>query len=323
LRYNINQSAGKNKVLNGAFDIWQRGTTVSNPNGAFLADRFLISNLTAVPTSTYSQQTFTPGTAPVAGYEAQYFMRFQVTAQGSSTGQAVNQRIEDVRTFAGQTVTFSFWAKAAANLTMNDIKIGQNFGSGGSSATETNFTMSSKAVTTSWQRFTGTATVPSISGKTVGSSSYIYLYLEILSSQGAYTFDTWGWQLEAGSVATAFSTATGTIQGELAACQRYYYRIVTGTGTFTLCEGEATNTPLAVVSFPSTMRTAPTLDQATGASFYYVRTAGANNFFNSFTLESALTTAATIYSGGTIVSGAGGRFASNSASAYVGFSAEL
>jgi hypothetical protein len=39
------------------------------------------------------------------------------------------------------------------------------------------------------------------------------------------TIDFWGIQVEAGSTATAFQTATGTIQGELAACQRYYYRI--------------------------------------------------------------------------------------------------
>jgi hypothetical protein len=34
----------------------------------------------------------------------------------------------------------------------------------------------------------------------------------------------WGWQLEAGNTATAFQTATGTLQGELAAAMRYYQK---------------------------------------------------------------------------------------------------
>ena len=45
------------------------------------------------------------------------------------------------------------------------------------------------------------------------------------------TLDIWGVQAEISSVATAFQTATGTIQGELAACQRYYIRTSATTGT--------------------------------------------------------------------------------------------
>ena len=331
LSYQANWAAGKNKVINGAFNIWQRGTTVSNPNGTYLADRFLISNLTAVPTSTYSQQTFTPGTAPVAGYESQYFMRFQVTSQGSSTGQAVNHRIEDVRTFAGQTITFSFWAKAAANLTMNDIKLGQNFGSGGSSATETNFTMSSKAVTTSWQRFTGTVTVPSISGKTVGTSSYVYLYLEILSSQGAYTFDTWGWQLEAGSVATAFQTATGTIQGELAAC-KYYYQRISSDATSSIAAVQlafANSTTSAMSLLPiATMRTTPSVGYSALGNFYLSDLiASANYTTTAIAISGIRSTNNVVFITHTVASGlTSGRaysWQANTTSTYFDLSAEL
>jgi hypothetical protein len=68
--------------------------------------------------------------------------------------------------------------------------------------------------------------VPSISGKTIGTNNDDGLQVDIgqlsNASTDAWTLDLWGVQLEAGSVATAFQTATGTIQGELAACQRYY-----------------------------------------------------------------------------------------------------
>ena len=249
--------AGKNKIINGNFGIWQRGISFSNPNSVYTADRFLIGNSTAVPTSTASQQPFTAGTAPVAGYESQFFFRFQVTSQGSSTGQQIITRIEDVRLFAGQQVTFSFWAKADANRTIGDIRIGQNFGSGGSGAVETAVTLNTTALTTAWARYTGTATVPSISGKTVGTSSYLYISVTA-PFVAAYTLDTWGWQLEAGAKATPFQTATGTIQGELVAAQRYY-QVATKSTDWGLGAAYTTAAASANLYFFNEMRTAPTI----------------------------------------------------------------
>jgi hypothetical protein len=214
--------AGKNRIINGDFGIWQRGTSITPASGSnvYTADRFLATR-DGTGTVTVSRQTFIPASAPVAGYEGQYFLRFDQTVAGTgSTYSQLNQRIEDVRTFAGQTITVSFWAKAAANMTLT-VSNSQNFGSGGSS---TVFNAGQgNSVTTSWQRFSKTFSVPSISGKTIGTSSF----LEIVFSYPlnvTQTVDIWGVQVEAGSVATPFQTATGTIQGELAACQRYYYR---------------------------------------------------------------------------------------------------
>jgi hypothetical protein len=214
-----NYYAAKNKLFNSNFANWQRGTTLTYTSSGlnYLADRFFSWTIGTLNV-TVSQQSFTPGTAPVAGYEGQYFMRNAVTSLSGQTIQAVGQRIEDVRTLAGQTATFSFWAKADASRTYTTRFI-QNFGSGGSSEVSTSG--GSHSVTTSWQRFSVTVSIPSISGKTVGTSSYLQPLIDGPSNT-ANTLDTWGWQLEAGSAATPFQTATGNPASELAACQRYF-----------------------------------------------------------------------------------------------------
>jgi hypothetical protein len=222
LRYVENYAAGKNKIINGDFGVWQRGTSFT-PTAAwnYNADRFAMYCAGSGHTPVVSRQTFTPGTAPVSGYEGQYFWRYSQAAAGSgNTTNNVAQRIENVQTFANQQVTVSFWGKADASRTVTS-EFYQEFGSGGSAGVTTS--IGSHSFTTSWQRFTATVTVPSISGKTIGTSSYLTLQF-ILPTGVAQTIDFWGVQVEAGSVATAFQTATGTIQGELAACYRYYYR---------------------------------------------------------------------------------------------------
>ena len=317
------QAAGKNAVINGAFDNWQRGTSISLTSNVntYAADRFVAVCTYSAGSSTVTRQTFTPGTAPVSGYEAQYFSR--LTCGTTTTVWGYRQRLEDVRTFAGQTVTLSFWIKASAANATTAIQFAQVFGSGGSSTVTVDLT--GPSITTSWQRFTVTAAIPSVSGKTIGTSSY--LEMTVYSTTGIATslaVDTWGWQVEAGSTATAFQTATGTIQGELAACMRYYYKIQSGNNLpISLAVGDSSNIALAAVVLPVPMRTGPTLDQTTGTNYYYVRTNGSNNNFSSFTLEYGTSTVITFYSGATITGGATGRFFTNNASASLAFSAEL
>lgn len=250
--------AGKNKIINGDFGIWQRGTTFTNPAGdSYTADRFMIDYGTAAPTSnSVTRQTFTPGTAPVAGYEGVFFFRSTLTTVGTTSRLSIHHKIENVQTYAGQTVTLSFWAKADSARTLAGF-IQQNFGSGGSTTVSTAIT--SQSVTTDWTRFSMQVAVPSISGKTIGTSSFLNIRLDQAVAAGSI-LELWGLQLEAGSTATAFQTATGSIQGELAACQRYYYR-QTGTGNFaTFGIGTATSTTKAFVNIiqPVAMRVVPT-----------------------------------------------------------------
>jgi hypothetical protein len=264
-------TAGKNAIINGAFNVWQRGTTFNlTGTDAYTTDRFLASADSATGTPTLTQQTFTPGTAPVSGYEGTYFPR--ITLSSSNTAWNFSQRIEDVRVFAGQTVTLSFWAKSSSSQAVQ-YYLRQNFGSGGSA--NVNLTGSIGTITTSWQRFTQTITLGSVAGKTIGTNSY--LLAQIFNSSGVVassTIDIWGVQLESGSSATSFQTATGTVQGELAACTYYCRKFATSPASgnnspFTTAAAESTTVASSVLQF-SPMRTNPSVTFGTAASDFAV-----------------------------------------------------
>ena len=281
LGWNQNFAAGKNAVINGDFGIWQRGTSfsVTGLTDVFTTDRVKCTSVGSGTGATVSQQTFTPGTAPVAGYEGKYFLRYNQTSAG--TGNAYNyyfMSLEDVRLYAGQTVTFSLWAKVDASRAIS-MTYYQNFGSGGSGTVTTTIT-ASQTITTSWVRYSFTTAIPSISGKTIGAGSYLGIFVG-LPNGVANTFDSWGWQLEAGSVATAFQTATGTLQGELGACQRYAWAVPVGTnGSDIICQYYSTTLAVGTYKFPVTMRTSPT------ATF------SAQNIVNVYVAGSTITTSA-------------------------------
>jgi hypothetical protein len=317
LRYTSNFASGKNKVINGAFDVWQRGTSFTATG--YTADRFraVIQNSTTI-----SRQTFTPGTAPVAGYEGQYYLRLARTT--STTGDFLTQKIEDVRTFAGQTVTVSFWAKANASVALTSLYLEQDFGSGGSGAVSTSF--NAPTITTSWVRYSYSVAVPSISGKTVGTSSFLDLIWAFGSGMGNCTVEIWGVQLEAGSVATAFQTATGTLQGELAACQRYFWQVASGSALMLGSSFYFTSTQAeAFIQYPVTMRTTPVLIATSGANYYRTLYNAGLDAFDSLTINAANNQNTRVYNN-TEVSGAAGSagvFFTNNASSSVAFSAEL
>jgi hypothetical protein len=262
--------AGKNKIINADFGIWQRGTSF-NPSATgffFFADRWRSYTYSASAT-TASQQTFTAGTAPVAGYEGTYFGRVVSTntfAYFSYNG------IENVRTFAGQTVTLSYWAKSASAQTLNEVQVSQYFGSTGSTAVAT--TLTAPSITTSWVRYTHTFAMPSISGKTIGGGND-GIFINI---KGAINnaLDMWGFQLEAGSTATDFVTASGgSPQAELAMCQRYFNRFNGGVSLY-YANGmsDSATTAYGVYSYPVTMRVVPSFATVGAASNFSLYNAG-------------------------------------------------
>lgn len=258
----------RNAIINGNFDVWQRGTS-SSASGYVAADRWL--NSFGGSACTMSRQDFTLGQTDVPG-EPKAFCRMVVgSVAGASNYSNLAQRIEDVRTFAGQQVTFSFWAKADASKPIA-VELVQYFGTGGSpSASVTGIGATKTTLSTSWQKITVTTTLPSISGKTLGSDGNdalrLFIWFDAGSSfnsrtgtlgQQSGTFDIAQVQVEAGPVATPFERRP--IGTELALCQRYYE-----TGKFFHVTGYVTpsfTNSGSSVFFKVEKRTAPVVTQA-------------------------------------------------------------
>jgi hypothetical protein len=321
-------TAGKNKIINGDFGIWQRGTSfsLSTGGGTFTADRYQAWYNGTGATRTLSQQAFTPASAPVSGYEGTYYHRYAQTVAGTGgTYNNFGQKIEDVRSLTG-TYTFSFWARVSSGTTVVQGFLEQSFGSGGSASTYTQFG-SDFTVTTSWQRFSGTLTVPSISGKTIGTGSSAVVYLGFLQNT-TFTLDTWGWQVEAGATATSFQTATGTIQGELAACQRYYIRYTGGSAYGMLSTtGAAMSSTLTrnTFPFPVEMRTVPSsVDYSTIRFLDTGSVTGAITAANLLSVEQSAKVAYVEFTSSGLTQHRPTWIESNaSATGYVAFNAEL
>jgi hypothetical protein len=206
--------AGKNFLINGGFDIWQRGTSFGAANYAYTADRWQ-QYFSATGGTVTQDSTLVP-----AG--SQYAMRF--TSSSSAWAWNSYQVIETKNTLplAGKSVTVSY--QAAGNVTGTHVYSLMYYSTAvdaslaGGTWTACTATASSDAVVPASGFASGynTFTVPS-------NAQTVYVQLQTASTFNSGQYITVGQiQAEIGSTATAFSRAGGTIQGELAACQRYY-----------------------------------------------------------------------------------------------------
>ena len=271
------QGGRRNLIINGATQVWQRSTSeTGETNGGYhTVDRFRLRISGGTVSS--SRQEFTLGQTDVPS-PFRYFHRFNPTTSNDNCG--IEYRIEDVTTVSGETVTFSIYAKGTnpggGEL---DIIFTQNFGSGGSSAVST--TVGTLTLTSSWARYTYTFDIPSISGKTVGTGSYMEIEIgqpDDDESTDAYTFDNTGWQLERGSAVTPFEHRS--YGEELALCQRYFQRHVY---FMTIGYQNGTSQIIAQIFVPSTFRANPSITY--GTNVISLSTPSSPDF-NSYTISS-------------------------------------
>ena len=253
LRYQAPYS--QQSVLNSAMQVWQRGTSIACTSTTYTADRW--QGYRSVAGATVSRQV-TGDTTNLPFI--QYCARVQRdSANTSTTAIYLAQSFESINSiaYAGKTVTLSFYARSGANFT-GAFATRLFTGTGTDQNILVSYTGSANPIaqgttlTSTWQRFSYTATLASTATELALRFDY-----EPTGTAGANDyFEITGVQLEVGSVATPFHTFSATLQGELAACQRYFQLSGTSIYSANVTSGStyATNYFL-----PVQMRTSPTV----------------------------------------------------------------
>jgi hypothetical protein len=354
LRYNPFQAAGKNRIINGAMIIDQRnaGAAVTvNANSAFYpVDRFQGVGLASDGVFTLQQSTSTPPAGLIN------YIRATVTTADASIGASeryfLQQKIEanqlynfGLGTADAKTFTLSFYVRSSLTGTFS----GAMRNSAASRSYVFSYTINAantwerKSITLTgdttgtwetgvntgmnlnWSLGTGTTLSTTANAWTAGNFVAETGAVNLIGTLSA-TWDITGVQLELGSVATEFSLATGTIAGELAACQRYYYAHPIGVNKpITNSSAYSATNALGIIPFRVTMRTAPTLSVVSGTNYYQIVANGGVDNLDSFSQDSSSTDSSTLFNNTEVAQTAGhaGIFISNNASAGIAWSAEL
>lgn len=226
----------RNYLINGNFDKWDYASSQTTSSGYGSDNRWLNGNNGS--NKTHSQVACTD--VERALFNSTYFSRTVVSSvAGTTNGIYKQHKIENINNLAGKTVTLSFWAKADSNKNLG-LSLEQFFGTGGSPSAQIHKIVDQIFVLTStWQKFTKTFTIPNIVGKTIGSDGGHTTFHQLtfwfdagstLSSsfctgmiQQSGTFDIAQVKIEDGTVATdGWHPYDGEFGSEVQACQRYY-----------------------------------------------------------------------------------------------------
>ena len=255
-----------NLLINGSFNIWQKGTTVSNWGSfGYPVDNVQIG-YDGSPASgrTVTRQTFAPGQTDIPEGDPLYYLEYSFPNCGTPTNY-LRFPVESVRTLAGKPAVFSFWARTTSGSMPISTAICQEFGSGGSPSAGVYPAATNYSLNTTWQKIIYTQTLGSIAGKTIGTNNNDMIWPAIwCPTNAAGTIQIANLKLEPGLVATPFQRRPTSV--DLALCQRYYW---TGNSTIYGYYGFGGNWPASTwISFPVTLRAAPsvTFGAATSAS---------------------------------------------------------
>lgn len=275
---NGGQLAGfRNRLINGAFNIPQRGTSFTPTAGsvAYTLDRWWAYRPTSAA-YTVSQ---------VAGSRQSYAMKIQRTAGDTTTNSiTIGQTIESIncKDLAGRSVALSCWVKVGANYSGgSSLNIAINTGSvadqgstgqaGGSWTTYAATTTNIPSPTTTLVKYQVIVTIPTGTLE-VGARLY-WTPSGTAGADDSVYFEEM--MLEPGIVSTPFEQRFDSLEQLL--CYRYYYRLKPSVAYELFGPGvcDSTNRMYGYVQFPVPMRVVCTTIETSGtATDYYCYNTG-------------------------------------------------
>jgi hypothetical protein len=282
------QPVSHNYIINGAFDIWQRGTSVTHTAqidqvGAYTADRFKIGNVqdgVAWRSITVSRSTSAP-----TGFD---YSAKVTTGDNNVNRVELWQVIEDAKPIQSKQVTVSFWIKRLATISSGTTL--RFLGTG----LDQSIVIFNNISDTSFERYTATITTPSNFDNfrlalSTGAGN------PLLATAGDL-FEITGVQLEAGSIATPFKRHAPSLGLEKKACKWYFQKIdAAGFTSFVpFLNGNIHGSTefRGILTFDE-MRTPPTI-VAASAGTYSCMAGGSSVGVSSFTFGTIGTTTARV-----------------------------
>jgi len=251
----------KNRVINGDFSVWQRGTTGSNTtNGRYTADRFAVYSDATDITFDWSRVT---GDTEIL--DAGFVNGLKVKQTGGTGILSLEQFIENITQFkVGEPITISFWAKT--DDTPYTAYIAIQGRKGGYEDDMTEEITGSVNITNNLQRFSTTLNVPD--WKTLGidynnlENTNLAIKIEIPNMAGNLIVT--GVQVEKGSKVTEFEHIPFDIQ--LYRCRRYFFNTMYPHFRYDWLDGAMTTNAITTVDFTernyylkNKMRSAPSI----------------------------------------------------------------
>lgn len=175
----FSSGTSRQSLINGNFDIWQRGTSFTNPATVqFVADRWRISF--AADGGVFPANIIHSRQALIAGDIPNSFHFYRINVDGAGSGFGINafyivdQTIENgTRYLSGNNkkVTFSFWAKSSIANKKLAINLIQEYGSGGAPSASEQLIGTVINLTSTWTKQSFTFTTNTLTGKTFGTNN--------------------------------------------------------------------------------------------------------------------------------------------------------